>query len=484
MREYSPTLAALFQTKNGNGYQDGFKRSRLAELVSAKDPEQQENAFRQLAAVAPNEALQFKDYSEKTRTERLTSKAKLLKSVPPAQRANMWTSMLPDVRKDWAEAPDEYSADVDNVVNMYDDGGRQDNTPADVRSFEYFTQNLTPEEKQKAIRTKLNMERSGEWKTTIQNDIPVQTNGIGGVRYFDFNSKQWVDISEQQNNQVAPPPTETGAPNVDQVSLDSNTLNSFLREIGFESNIANEIADKYNTRALSKPTVPAGVTLPQTGGQPPKSGNPFVDNTSKRTPPSGYEYNDDGSLSPIKGGPADTTTKVNDPVKITAINSIRNSYQQQVKQPIEIMTAYEKMRAAAEDPSPAGDIALLYAYMKILDPTSVVRESEFATGQNAGSLPQQLMNQYQRVVNGERLSVNRADFLNQGAKLYISAKEEYTKSKIDYAGLAKRNGINTDDVLIDTHTPASKRYPAKNNKQTTQSNDPELDAIMAQYGHK
>ncbi|MEM8882399.1 MAG: hypothetical protein AAGC82_17565, partial [Pseudomonadota bacterium] len=40
--------------------------------------------------------------------------------------------------------------------------------------------------------------------------------------------------------------------------------------------------------------------------------------------------------------------------------------------------AFGRIDASAFEPSPAGDLALIFNYMKVLDPGSVVRESEFA----------------------------------------------------------------------------------------------------------
>ena len=38
-------------------------------------------------------------------------------------------------------------------------------------------------------------------------------------------------------------------------------------------------------------------------------------------------------------------------------------------------------------PDAAGDMALIFSYMKMLDPNSTVREGEYATAQDAGSIP-------------------------------------------------------------------------------------------------
>jgi hypothetical protein len=86
--------------------------------------------------------------------------------------------------------------------------------------------------------------------------------------------------------------------------------------------------------------------------------------------------------------------------------------------------AYNNLLAAAEDPSPAGDIALIFAFMKTLDPNSTVREGEFATAENAGSVGETIRNKYNRVLAGERLGATRQDFVNQGTKAFERKRKQ------------------------------------------------------------
>lgn len=48
-------------------------------------------------------------------------------------------------------------------------------------------------------------------------------------------------------------------------------------------------------------------------------------------------------------------------------------------------------------------IAIVFKFMKALDPTSVVRESEFATAENSAGVPEGVANFYNKLVSGERL---------------------------------------------------------------------------------
>lgn len=87
--------------------------------------------------------------------------------------------------------------------------------------------------------------------------------------------------------------------------------------------------------------------------------------------------------------------------------------------------AYNRIVASAEDPSAAGDLALIFNYMKILDPGSTVREGEFATAQNSGSIPSIIQAQYNKVMKGERLAnEQRSDFLDRSTRLYNGSLEQ------------------------------------------------------------
>lgn len=48
-------------------------------------------------------------------------------------------------------------------------------------------------------------------------------------------------------------------------------------------------------------------------------------------------------------------------------------------------------------------IALVFKFMKALDPQSVVRESEFATAENSAGVPESVRNIYNKIKNGEKL---------------------------------------------------------------------------------
>ena len=60
----------------------------------------------------------------------------------------------------------------------------------------------------------------------------------------------------------------------------------------------------------------------------------------------------------------------------------------------------EKLKKLGGGPA---SIALVFKFMKALDPQSVVRESEFSTAENSAGVPEGIRNIYNKILNGERL---------------------------------------------------------------------------------
>jgi hypothetical protein len=115
--------------------------------------------------------------------------------------------------------------------------------------------------------------------------------------------------------------------------------------------------------------------------------------------------------------------------------------------------AIGRISASAKDPSAAGDLALIFNYMKVLDPGSTVREGEFATAQQAGSVPNRVVAQYNKVLNGERLAPEqRADFVGRANKLFAEAKGQHRKREAEYRRLAQQNRLLPENVIVDFST--------------------------------
>ena len=118
--------------------------------------------------------------------------------------------------------------------------------------------------------------------------------------------------------------------------------------------------------------------------------------------------------------------------------------------------AYRGLEAAATGPATSGsDLSLIFQFMKVLDPTSVVREGEFATAQNSGSAFERVGNLYNRVLNGTRLNERqRQDFLQQGRALAQASERTYAPVAERYRSYAQDYGVSPDRVAPVQGAPA------------------------------
>lgn len=106
---------------------------------------------------------------------------------------------------------------------------------------------------------------------------------------------------------------------------------------------------------------------------------------------------------------------------------------------------YEKVRTSASLDSAQGDMGLVYGFMKMLDPTSVVREGEFATAEQAGGIPDTVVNLYNKAWSGERLTPQqREQFVRAAEAQYGNTVKNLEAVNTRYGGLANEYGVPTD----------------------------------------
>lgn len=124
----------------------------------------------------------------------------------------------------------------------------------------------------------------------------------------------------------------------------------------------------------------------------------------------------------------------------------RKEYSDQTKGYQEVKSAYQRI-LASED-SAVGDLSLIFGYMKMLDPGSVVREGEFATAQNAAGVPDRVMNLYNRALSGQRLNPSqRQSFKGQADKLYKTAATQEETVRKGIERIAAGYGLKTENIF-------------------------------------
>ena len=136
--------------------------------------------------------------------------------------------------------------------------------------------------------------------------------------------------------------------------------------------------------------------------------------------------------------------------------SMRQEFNQITSSMRDVALSYGKIKSAekaASDQSGerkgAADIALIFNYMKLLDPGSVVREGEFATARNAGGIPDRVVAIYNGVVKGDILSKEvRTSFVAAAEEVLKPYRDQFHATKIRYSNLAKSEGVEPDRVVM------------------------------------
>jgi hypothetical protein len=132
---------------------------------------------------------------------------------------------------------------------------------------------------------------------------------------------------------------------------------------------------------------------------------------------------------------------------------------------MKVHRANQRVQVSGVNPTAAGDLSLLFNYMKMLDPGSVVRESEFATAARAGSYGDRMKGAVNQVVNGKRLSENqRADFMQKADELYGAAVITAQDNVDAYTRIANNAGVDANNVIAtfqETQNNATEKPPVK-----------------------
>jgi len=136
-----------------------------------------------------------------------------------------------------------------------------------------------------------------------------------------------------------------------------------------------------------------------------------------------------------------------------ATNALRKEYigKQETKEFAKQSAAFARIMASAEDSTGAGDMALIFNFMKLLDPGSTVREGEYATARDTGNVSQRVRAIYNKMVMGTTLTEEqRADFVDRSVRLYRQAETQFEKITDQYTKLAETQGLDVSQVIIDS----------------------------------
>jgi hypothetical protein len=105
--------------------------------------------------------------------------------------------------------------------------------------------------------------------------------------------------------------------------------------------------------------------------------------------------------------------------------------------------AYKQIKAGLSAKTPIGDVAAATKIMKLLDPGSVVRESELAIAMAAAGKLDRLQNYVQMKISGESLTPKqRVDFEALAGELHAAASQAYNAKRMEYEKTGNRYGLD------------------------------------------
>jgi len=127
-------------------------------------------------------------------------------------------------------------------------------------------------------------------------------------------------------------------------------------------------------------------------------------------------------------------------------------------------------------------IAMVFKFMKALDPTSVVREGEFATAENSAGIPEALRNTYNKLMEGGRLGPKQIDqFVFTAKSLANSAIESSNTEVGDFIGTFEDTLTNGFKKALINRIP--KPFDIKTNKaEDVNTDNLSDDDLLNQYG--
>jgi len=158
--------------------------------------------------------------------------------------------------------------------------------------------------------------------------------------------------------------------------------------------------------------------------------------------------------------------------------SLRKEFDQQSRNFLTIRDSYSRLLTAKDQNSAAGDIALIFSYMKLLDPTSVVREGEFATAQNAGSIDSKIRNAYNKAINGERLQPSqRTDFIDTAGQIYVSQLDFQNRLRDEFRATA--SGFGLDPIKVAPDLGAGIATPTSNKAINSEIADLQSSGVIS-----
>jgi hypothetical protein len=193
-------------------------------------------------------------------------------------------------------------------------------------------------------------------------------------------------------------------------------------------------ADKFAIADLQKKAADLGLTKAQTGSALAQSKKLGVETAKAVLELEAFKAT--GGIDPAKAFEQE--------------EKLRKEFQGRTKVYGELGTTYNNIKSSAEAKNGPGDIALITGFMKMLDPGSVVRETEFATARDTAGLYERLLNTSQKLQSGQLFALDskqRQEYVNLAKQYLDSAQKKAGEDKKALGVVVKNYRLNPDNVF-------------------------------------
>jgi hypothetical protein len=212
---------------------------------------------------------------------------------------------------------------------------------------------------------------------------------------------------------------------------------------------------------------PEEAAFPTFEGPAPTSPFAKIDVT-KFTPESIREFEQSGSFADLVSSSESLQNVVTGKDKFNAEKDLRKEFSAESKVFKDTKDSFGRIRSVGGSKTAAGDLALIFNFMKMLDPGSVVRESEFRTAEQAKSwlsrseetgviVPSSIKTAIQKVDPAQKgaflLPTQRTDFMTQASNIMKGQSDSHRRREDTYKGIANRNKLTVKNVVIPFNDP-------------------------------
>lgn len=175
----------------------------------------------------------------------------------------------------------------------------------------------------------------------------------------------------------------------------------------------------------------------------------------------------DAQIAKSRAGAPVTNVRINEGQKgFENESKLRDNFKQEpvYKAHQEMDSAHRQIKAALLKADPISDMAAATKIMKLLDPGSVVRESELGMAMAASGLMDRVTNYADSIIKGTKLTpTQRKEFGVLADSLYSQSVEQFDLKRGEYVRLGGDYGLNADRALggVGRPAPATKKPDAK-----------------------